>query len=151
MATVKKTLHQKLIDFHLGVGTIRKDSVNPHFRSKFADINSVLKVVMPVLTASGIVAIQETKITENGGSYLVTVLVNADDKEDFVSSEIPLMTKDKSNPQQFGSALTYARRYALVSMLQLEAEDDDANYASSPQGGNYPQQQQQSNYNYKGR
>ena len=145
----KKTLHQKLIEFHLEVGTIRKDSVNPHFRSKFADINTVLKVVMPVLTAKGIVAIQEPKMTENGSSYLVTVLVNADDKEDFISCEIPLMVKDKSNPQQLGSALTYARRYSLVSLLQLEAEDDDANFAS-PQGGNFPQQQQ-SNYNYKGK
>ena len=145
-AVSKLTLHQRLIQFHEQVTTIRKTSTNPHFRSKFADINSVLKVVMPVLTNVGIVVTQIPKITENGGSYLVTTLFNADDKEDCMSSDIPLMVKDKTNPQQLGSALTYARRYSLVSMLLLEAEDDDGNNASGHQ------QQQNNQYNqYKER
>ncbi len=139
-AVSKLTLHQRLIQFHEQVGTIRKTETNPHFRSKFADVNTILKVVMPVLTSVGVVVIQEPQMTEAGGSYLVTSLVNADDRADSTTSKIPLMLKDKTNPQQLGSALTYARRYALVSMLLLESEDDDAEYATNGNNQQYSQQ-----------
>jgi len=135
-AVSKLTLHQRLIQFHELVGTVRKTATNPHFRSNFADVNTVLATVMPILTQVGIIVTQLPKMTENGGMYLETVLANADDKEDSIKSDIPIHLADKNNPQKLGSALTYMRRYSLVSMLQLEAQDDDANYAT----GYEPQQ-----------
>ena len=128
MPITKKTLAQKLIEFHMEVGKVRKTSMNPHFKSKFADINAVLAVVMPVLTSKGILVVQSPNITESG-HVLVTKLINADDSSEFLESVTPLILP-KHDMQAYGSAVTYARRYALMCMLDLEAEDDDANRAT---------------------
>lgn len=145
MSTVnKKTLAQKLIEFHMEVGTVRKTSTNPHFKSNFADINAVLSVVMPVATSKGIVIVQSPSITESG-HVLITKLINADDSSDFLESVTPLILP-KHDMQAYGSAVTYARRYALMCMLDLEAEDDDANRASQYQQNNSQQPQADSQY-----
>ncbi len=133
----KITLHRRLLAFHMAVGKIRKTGTNPHFRSRYADINAVLETVMPVLTSNGIILVQMPDIIENVGHVLVTYLVNADDKTDFIKSTTPLILP-KHDMQAYGSAVTYARRYALISMLDLETVDDDGNRAVQPQ-----QQQQQ--------
>ena len=135
--TTKKTLPNKLIEFHMEVGKVRKTGTNPHFKSKYADINAVLDVIMPVLTSKGILLIQSPNITESG-HVLITKLINADDSADYLESVTPLILP-KHDMQAYGSAVTYARRYALMCMLDLEAEDDDANRASQYQ---QPQQQQ---------
>ena len=141
MAAVSKlSLHQRLIQFHEQVGTIRKTATNPHFRSNYADINAVLSTIMPILTSVGIVLTQRTDILDSGSFILNTVVSSADDKEDAIVSCTPLLMPDKTNPQKYGSALTYARRYALMCMFDLEAEDDDGNNASGYTQQNYNQQ-----------
>ena len=142
--TTKRTLAQKLIEFHMEVGTVRKTSTNPHFKSKFADINAVLSVVMPVTTSKGIVIVQSPSITDSG-HVLITKLINADDASDYLESVTPLILP-KHDMQAYGSAVTYARRYALMCMLDLEAEDDDANRASQYQQNNNQQPQANSQY-----
>lgn len=132
-------LHRRLLAFHMSVGKIRKDSVNPHFKSRYSDINSVLSVVMPALTSNGIILTQSPEVTANGGMILCTRLTNADDKDDFIEGKVPMVVKDQSNPQQLGSAFSYFRRYSLVAMLDLESVDDD--------GQATQQYQQQRNYN----
>ncbi len=139
--TTKKTLPNKLIEFHMEVGKVRKTGTNPHFRSKYADINAVLDVIMPVLTSKGILLVQSPNITESG-HVLITKLINTDDSADYLESITPLILP-KHDMQAYGSAVTYARRYALMCMLDLEAEDDDANRASQ-----YQQNQQQANSQY---
>ena len=138
----KISLHRRLLSFHMEVGKVRKDATNPHFRSKYADINAVLSVIMPVLTSHGIILTQSPKVLDSGSFTLTTRLCSADDKDDFIESDTPLLLPDKTNPQKYGSALTYSRRYALVSMLNLEATDDDGNLAAGQ-----PQQQGQYNQN----
>jgi len=138
------TLHRRLLAFHMAVGKVRKDGVNPHFRSRYADINSVLSVVMPVLTSNGII-VSQMPSSDNGVHTLVTRLYNADNKEDFIESITPLIIQ-KNDMQGYGSAVTYARRYALMCMLDLEAEDDDAERAVRQ-----PQQPQQSYNQMQGR
>ena len=128
-------LHRRLLAFHMAVGKVRKDANNPHFRSKYADINAVLSVIMPVLTSNGIILTQSPAI-EGQSFTLVTRLASADDREDYIESVTPLLLPDKTNPQKYGSAVTYARRYALMCMLDLEAEDDDANYATAQRNYN---------------
>ena len=127
----KITLHRRLLAFHMEVGKIRKTGTNPHFRSRYADINAVLETVMPVLTSNGIILVQMPDINEFG-HVLVTYLVNADDKTDFIKSTTPLILP-KHDMQAYGSAVTYSRRYALISMLDLETVDDDGNRAVQPQ------------------
>jgi len=142
------SLHRRLLAFHMEVGKVRKDGVNPHFRSRYADINSVLSVVMPVLTSNGIIVTQLPSI-ENRQHTLVTRMYNADNKDDFIESVTPLIIQ-KNDMQGYGSAVTYARRYALMCMLDLEAEDDDGNRAVKPEQQrpqqNYNQQQGKNNY-----
>jgi len=143
------TLHRRLLAFHMEVGKVRKDGVNPHFRSRYADINSVLSVVMPVLTSNGII-ITQLPNSENGQHTLITRMYSAYNKDDFIESITPLIIQ-KNDMQGYGSAVTYARRYALMCMLDLEAEDDDGNIAVQPQQQqrpqqNYNQQQGQNNY-----
>jgi len=130
-AVSKLTLHQRLIQFHEEVTAVRKTATNPHYRSSYVDINGILSVVMPILTRLGIVVSQIPEVTTNGGMILATRIINADDKEDFIEGKVPMVVKDQSNPQQLGSAFSYFRRYSLVSMLQLEATDDDGNYATN--------------------
>ena len=137
----KITLHRRLLSFHMEVGKVRKSATNPHFKSKYVDINGILAVIMPVLTSHGIILTQTTDVMESGSFVLKTRLCSADDKADYIECLTPLLMPDKTNPQKYGSALTYARRYALMCMLDLEAEDDDANYAT--------QQFQQPNQNYQ--
>jgi hypothetical protein len=110
------------------MGAVLKDAVNPHFKSKYADLATVCDAVIPALNAHGIAVIQapgmngnrvtlETILAHKGGAYMRTVLEIAPTKTD---------------PQGVGSAITYARRYALQSVAGVAPEDDDGNAASQP-------------------
>lgn len=127
----KKTLAEKLLAFQTEVGAISKDSNNPFYNSQYFDINKLLKIIKPLLSKHGIILLQPlTFTTVNDSVYpmLNTMLVNADNSEDMLqfTTSIPSL----SDPQKQGGVVTYFRRYALVSLLSLEAEDDDGNAAS---------------------
>jgi hypothetical protein len=114
----------KLLEFQKRVGAIKKDSVNPFFKSKYADINSLLDVVKPVLNQLGLLVVQPLGIMD--GKNILTTRVYDDDK---VLLESAIIIPDNLDPQKIGSAITYYRRYSLQSLLLLEAEDDDAESA----------------------
>jgi hypothetical protein len=103
---------------------IIKDKKNPHFKNTYADINSLLQVVKPILHKHGLFLLQPI-IQGN----LVTQIWDSEGKEPLAESTLEL-TQGLS-AQQKGSELTYFRRYTLVALLGLEAEDDDGNVASS--------------------
>ena len=105
-----------------------KDSTNPHFKSKYADLASVIDALRPALTKYGL-SVAQTMKTENGMHFLVTTLMHT--SGEFIEGSIPLLL-DKPNMQGLGSALTYARRYGLAAMVGIHQEDDDANLASGP-------------------
>jgi len=126
----KLNIYQKLNNFRVAVGAIRKDKTNPYHKSKYADINAVLAVITEPLSQAGLVDVDTTRIDENGNMYLITRIVNIDDPNEFIEIETPLLLKDKNNPQALGSALTYGRRYNRVTLLGLEQEDDDGNNAA---------------------
>lgn len=113
---------------------IHLDATNPHFRSKFASLGNVVSAVRPILNKHGLVYAQfPTNI--DGAPALETMLIHAESGED-IAAVTPLILA-KNDPQGYGSALTYARRYALLSILGLVGdEDDDANSASDPHGFN---------------
>ena len=126
----KLNIYQKLNNFRVAVGAIRKDKTNPYHKSKYADINAVLAVITEPLSQAGLVDVDTTRIDENGNMYLITRIVNIDNPNEFIEIETPLLLKDKNNPQALGSALTYGRRYNRVTLLGLEQEDDDGNNAA---------------------
>jgi len=119
-------IYKKLLAFQkLGI-TIKKGEKNPHFKNTYANLNEVLGKVTKPLNDLGVVIIQAP--TKDG---LLTTLVDTE-TEDAELSQIQgfLPFVDMANPQKIGSNLTYYRRYALVTMLGLEDEDDDGNVAS---------------------
>jgi hypothetical protein len=131
------SIQKKLLQFQSEVDAVKKDAKNPFFKSNYVDINGVLKAIQPNLTSCGISYTQSPDIMEDGTNILITHLYDADKPESFVKSVTRLITT-KNDMQQYGSAMTYARRYALISMLGLEAEDDDGNHASGKTSNTKP-------------
>jgi hypothetical protein len=115
-------LYTKLNEVKKEIGAISKDSTNPFFKSKYFDINSLLKHVEPLLQKNGLLLLQPIM---DGDLYTEIVDIESEER---VVSYIPLPEMD--DPQKLGSAITYYRRYTLQSLLGLQAEDDDANSAS---------------------
>jgi|688.fasta_scaffold776285_2 hypothetical protein len=133
-------MYNKLLLIQQEIGAIKKDATNPFFKSKYFDINSLLEQVKPVLNKHGVVLLQGlTNI--DGKLALSTKLVNSkaveNMPENLMTIEFICPLPDIQDPQKIGSAITYFRRYALQSLLALEAEDDDANLASKPVAKSY--------------
>ena len=118
-----KTIASKLLNVQGSITGIRKSKTNPHFKSQYFDINQMLEQVLPVLQDNGLILTQPIK---EGNVYSIITDVESGE---FVDSYLPL--PQEANPQKLGSAITYYRRYTLQSLLSLQAEDDDANLASS--------------------
>lgn len=107
------------------MGNATLNRVNPHFKSKYADLAAIFDAVRKPLAAQGLIVTQTTELRE-GGFVLVTTLAHSSGQ--FIKSEYPLPVAGK--PQEVGSALTYARRYSLSAITGIAAdEDDDANAA----------------------
>lgn len=104
------------------------DKQNPHFKNKYASLGAVLKATLPALNRNGIALVAQTEVSE-GEIWLATRLVYGGLA--FARSEWPI-GKVGTPPQQLGSALTYARRYTLQSILGVVAEEDDDGNAAAP-------------------
>lgn len=104
-----------------------KDSQNPFFKSNYADLESVWQAIRQPLADNNLAVVQPTALTPNG-AVVVTVVMHS--SGEWISGEYPLLAKDNS-PQALGSATSYARRYALASMLGVYQTDDDGNHAQS--------------------
>ena len=104
-----------------------KDSANPFFKSKYADLASCWDACRAALSKNGLAVIQ-CPTTEATGTYLVTTLLHSSGQ--WMRSSLIVSPKDDT-PQAMGSALTYARRYALTAMVGVAQVDDDGNAASA--------------------
>jgi len=115
------------------MGRALKDSKNPHFKSSYADLSSVVGACMPALNANGIAVIQPTT-DDDGGRYVETVLIHGPSGEKLMC-RVPLLV-NKQDMQGYGSAVTYARRYGLMAMSGVAPDDDDGNaaVAAAPKG-----------------
>lgn len=126
-------LLEALLAFQVDPPHIPLDSENPHFRSRFASLPNVLKIVRPKLAAVGLVWTTLPGHVNGVGPVLRYRLAHAATGE-ALDGEMPLMVV-KSDPQGLGSAITYARRYSLLAVLDLAGdEDDDGNSASGDDG-----------------
>lgn len=104
-----------------------KDSTNPHFKSRYADLESVIEAVKPSLTKHGISFLQPASPSDDGRLHLTTRLLHTSGEwmEDTAVCPLP-----KADPQGFGSAMTYLRRYSLASFCGVAQTDDDGNGAT---------------------
>lgn len=101
--------------------------VNPHFKSKYADLSAVMDAIRAPLAANGLAVTQTTEIRD-GALVLATTLHHSSGQ--WIASEYPLPAAGR--PQEMGSALTYARRYSLSALIGVAAdEDDDVNAAEA--------------------
>lgn len=107
-----------------------KDSANPFFKSKYADLASVWDACREHLSKNGLAVIQTTREDIEGVTVETTL---AHKSGQYISGLLRMFPKDKS-PQAYGSAMTYARRYALAAIVGVAQVDDDANAASKPNG-----------------
>lgn len=116
-----------------------KDAQNPHLKNKYADLTAVLDVVLPALNECGIGLIQRAVETDKPFTLrLQTILLHKSGQSMVSYTEMPIKQNDA---QAIGSALTYARRYAVSALCGVRAEDDDGNGAVAQP----PQQSQPSN------
>lgn len=123
-STSVKSIAEALLQFHKAVGVINKESTNPFFKSKYADLATILKAIDTPLNANGLVILQfpegehglTTRILHTSGEWMEATYY---------------MHPTKTTPQDAGSAITYQRRYAIGAILNLNIdEDDDGNKAS---------------------
>lgn len=111
-----------------------KDAENPHFRAKYADLASVWEACREALTENGLSVVQTTLPAEHRVRLVTTLLHTSGE---WIRGEL-IMTPTKPDPQGMGSALTYARRYALAAMVGVAPDDDDGNAASQPRTNEGP-------------
>jgi hypothetical protein len=116
------TLHTALAKAQTEFPTVKKADNNPFFKSKYAGLPSVLEVVLPTLHKNGLY-LSQSPINEGDKVGVKTKIIHAETGESLEDSFT--MTLAKNDPQGAGSAITYARRYALVAMLGLNVDDDD--------------------------
>lgn len=113
------------------IGAAKKDSSNPFFKSKYADLGSIMEVCKEELNKNGISVLQPVgyQVLDNGQTvqYLETILLH--ESGEFISESMPITVSKQNDPQAQGSAISYARRYSLQSMLFIPAEDDDGESA----------------------
>lgn len=122
-----QTLAEALAAAQLEITDPAKDAVNPHFRSRYADLATVLKTVRPVLARHGLALTQTTQVDEQSRLLLVTRLHWRDEE---LAGYYPI-SPTKADPQGYGSALTYARRYTIQAIVGVAADDDDDGNAAS--------------------
>lgn len=108
------------------IGAAAKGAANPFFKSKYADLGSVMEACKEALNAEGITVLQPVTTTLEGKHAVETVLLH--ESGEFISSVMTLELT-KTNMQDLGSAITYARRYSLQSLAFIPSEDDDGEKA----------------------
>jgi len=123
-----KALYSALVKCQSQIKTALKDSKNPHFKSTYADLTSVMLACKDALAANDLAVLQLSRIHESGAPVLVTRIIHTSGEH--IEGEFPLVCKDPNDPQKLGSAVTYARRYALSAALGITADDDDGQAAS---------------------
>ena len=96
----------------------KKDAKNPFFKSKYATLNAVYEAVAEALLKNGLSVIQPIV-----GDAVETTIIHTSGQ--FITSSCPIVCAKQNDPQAMGSAITYARRYSLASLLGVMTDEDD--------------------------
>ena len=116
-----------LVKAQTAFGPALKSSSNPHFKSRYADLAACVEAVIDALNANGIALIQQTHPSDTGVTVETTFIHESGEMFSAGQLHVPAA---KHDPQGYGSALTYARRYSLMAACGIAPEDDDGNAAS---------------------
>lgn len=116
-----------LVKAQKGFAPALKTSTNPHFRSKYADLAACIEAVIDSLNENGIALIQVTHESTNG--VIVETMFIHESGESLSAGKLHVPA-GKHDPQGYGGALTYARRYSLMAACGIAPEDDDGNKAT---------------------
>jgi len=122
-----KNLALALAAFQGEMKPVKKDSENPYFHSKYADLGTIIESVRPLLTKHGLSFVQ----FPSGEYQLTTIILHV--SGEWIEDTFTMKPVD-NKPQSIGSMLTYARRYALGAVLGIATEEDDDGNAASAVG-----------------
>lgn len=122
------SLAAALVNAQSDIKAVEKSAVNPHFKSRYATLDSIVAMARPALAKHGLAVIASAPSDDGNALRVETMLVHA--SGEWLSNEvcIPLAKKD---PQGAGAAVTYGRRFGLSSLLSLTSEEDDDGHAAS--------------------
>lgn len=128
MTKPSDSIHQRFRQVLTEVGPYKKDATadTGKFSYNYADINSILNMLKPVLKEKGLCVYQPVT-TRDQMTYVDTVIGDLYSDEEIVFPGMAFSTS--KDPQAAGSAITYYRRYCIVSLFALEAGDDDGSHA----------------------
>ncbi len=121
------SLHMAMAMAFSEIDAATKSANNPHFKSKYADLGAVIDAIKPALIKHSLFFVQLTHDAP-GGVCVETVIHHSNG--DCMSAGKLFVPASKNDAQGFGSALTYCRRYSLMTAFGVPAEDDDGNAAS---------------------
>ena len=122
-----KNIASALVKAQKAFGPALKTATNPHFRSRYADLSACIEAVIDALNDHGIALVQQNSPAPDG-VIVETVFIH--ESGEMLNCGQLFVPASKNDPQGYGSALTYARRYSLMSACGIAPEDDDGNAAS---------------------
>ena len=122
-----KQIAEALVSAQKEIKFAVKDSTNPHYKSKYANINSVIDAVKKPLNDNGIAILQSLSPSDDGKLHLTTRLIHSSGEWIEDTAVCPIQKQD---PQGLGSAVSYIRRYSLSALLSVYADDDDGQSAA---------------------
>jgi hypothetical protein len=122
-----KQIASALVKAQKAFGPALKTATNPHFRSRYADLSACIEAVIDALNDHGIALVQQNSPAPDG-VIVETVFIH--ESGEMLNCGQLFVPASKNDPQGYGSALTYARRYSLMSACGIAPEDDDGNAAS---------------------
>jgi len=122
-----KNIATALVKAQQAFGPALKTATNPHFRSRYADLAACVEAVMDGLNNNGIALVQQLTESDTGVIVETVFIHESGEMLNCGKLHVPAV---KHDPQGYGSALTYARRYSLMAACGIAPEDDDGNAAS---------------------
>lgn len=122
-----KQIAQAMVKAQREFGPALKTKTNPHLKSKYADLSACVEAVIDALHNNGIALMQHTHNCDNG---ILVETVFLHESGETLSAGLLHVPAIKADPQGYGSALTYARRYSLMAACGIAPEDDDGQAAS---------------------
>lgn len=124
-----KNIYAAFVKAQAAFAPALKTSLNPHFKTKYADLSACVEAVIDALNANGIGLMQRT-LPDETGVTVETVFIH--ESGDMLTGGTLHVPASKQDAQGYGSALSYARRYSLMAACGIAPEDDDGHAASKP-------------------
>jgi hypothetical protein len=145
--TLSTDFHKAYDNLQQKITAVRKGGVNPHFKNKYTTLESVIDYVKPIAHKCGFTIMQTLDIGEDNIGVVTTRLSHIDTAE-WIESTALCPMKDKGNPQHYGSAVTYGRRYSIKSLCFMSETDDDGEDATGRNDKPEPKQAPFAKVNY---